>query len=176
MYLRLLSPCLVFGRIKCLILTHINGASTYPGVRVNLPRIWGRLMQVEWFHITYNSQNTTLLVILCNAYFWKWYNLECVHPMRICENNTVFAKSDFWSKTRHPAPVSPTVCVGVRVCMCVRVRYAYPIERDTCASLLFLTIIRFESCVVCWWCAVQVACLHPVMSLVVRRESDDACI
>ena len=26
-YLRLLSPCLVFGTIKCLILTHINGAS-----------------------------------------------------------------------------------------------------------------------------------------------------
>ena len=29
-YLRLLSPCLVFGTIKCLILTRINGASTYP--------------------------------------------------------------------------------------------------------------------------------------------------
>ena len=28
--------------------------------------------------------------------------------MIICENNTVFAKSDFWSKTRQPAPVSPT--------------------------------------------------------------------
>ena len=28
--------------------------------------------------------------------------------MRICENNTVLAKSDFWSKTRQPAPVSPT--------------------------------------------------------------------
>ena len=27
--------------------------------------------------------------------------------MLICENNTVFAKSDFWSKTRQPAPVSP---------------------------------------------------------------------
>ena len=27
--------------------------------------------------------------------------------MIICENNTVFAKSDFWSKTRQPAPVSP---------------------------------------------------------------------
>ena len=68
MYLRLLSPYLVFGRIKCLILTHINGASTYPGVRVNLPRIWGRLTQVEWCHITYNTQNTTILLILFNAY------------------------------------------------------------------------------------------------------------
>ena len=29
--------------------------------------------------------------------------------MIICENNTVFAKSDFWSKTRQPAPVSPTL-------------------------------------------------------------------
>ena len=28
--------------------------------------------------------------------------------MIICENNTVFAKSDFWCKTRQPAPVSPT--------------------------------------------------------------------
>ena len=35
------------GIIKGFILTHINGASTYPGVRVNLPRIWGRLTQVE---------------------------------------------------------------------------------------------------------------------------------
>ena len=52
-YLRLISPCLVFGTIKCLILTHINGASTYPGVRVNLPRIWGRLTQVKQCHITY---------------------------------------------------------------------------------------------------------------------------
>ena len=29
--------------------------------------------------------------------------------MIICENNTVFAKSDFWSKTRQPAPVSPKI-------------------------------------------------------------------
>ena len=29
--------------------------------------------------------------------------------MIICEKNTVFAKSDFWSKTRQPAPVSPTI-------------------------------------------------------------------
>ena len=28
--------------------------------------------------------------------------------MIICDNNTVLAKSDFWSKTRQPAPVSPT--------------------------------------------------------------------
>ena len=55
-YLRLLSPCLVFGTIKCLILTHINGASTDPGVRVNLPRIWGRLTQVERCHITYTVE------------------------------------------------------------------------------------------------------------------------
>ena len=27
--------------------------------------------------------------------------------MLICEYNTVFAKSDFWSKARQPAPVSP---------------------------------------------------------------------
>ena len=35
--MRLLSPCLVFGRIKCLILTHINGASTYPGCASTCP-------------------------------------------------------------------------------------------------------------------------------------------
>ena len=134
-YLRLLSPCVVFGTIKCLILTHINyrplsrrldrcdrviqdevgdsirgnvkyvtmlitfvtrkfgnvernshcdvlhiapvrvanlvldcngvfaikayGASTYPGVRVNLPRIWGRLTQVKRCHITSNTQYYT---------------------------------------------------------------------------------------------------------------------
>ena len=53
---------------KMFDLTHINGASTYPGVPVNLPRIWGRLTQVEWCHITYDNQNTTILVILFNAY------------------------------------------------------------------------------------------------------------
>ena len=68
MYLRLLSPCLVFDTIKCLILTHINGASTYPGVRVNLPRTWGRLTKLERCHITYNTQHTTILVIFLNAY------------------------------------------------------------------------------------------------------------
>ena len=99
---------LVFGTIKCLILTHINGASTYPGERVNLPRIWGRLTQVERCHITYNTQHTTIQVIFLNAYVCKLYNLECVHAMVICENNTVFAKSDLWSKMRQPAPVSPT--------------------------------------------------------------------
>ena len=99
-YLRLLSPCWIFGTIKCLILTHINGALTYPGVRVNLPRIWGRLTHVKRCHITYNTQNTTILVICISAYGWKWYILECLHAMIICENNTVFAKSDFWSKTR----------------------------------------------------------------------------
>ena len=31
-----------------------------------------------------------------------------MHAIIISENNTVFAKSDFWSKTRQPAPVSPT--------------------------------------------------------------------
>ena len=31
--------------------------------------------------------------------------------------------------------------------MCVR--YGSPMERDACASLLYLTIIRFVSCVVC---------------------------
>ena len=31
-----------------------------------------------------------------------------MHAIIICKNNTVFAKSDFWSKTRQPAPVSPT--------------------------------------------------------------------
>ena len=38
MYLRLISPCLSFGIIKCLISTQSNGSSTYPGVLVNLPR------------------------------------------------------------------------------------------------------------------------------------------
>ena len=33
--------------------------------------------------------------------------------MIICENNTVFAKSDFWSKTRQPAPVSPIAAGGL---------------------------------------------------------------
>ena len=70
-YLRLLSPCLVFGTVKGLILTHINGASTYPGVRVNLPRIWGRLTQVKRCHITYNTQHTTILVICFDAYVCK---------------------------------------------------------------------------------------------------------
>ena len=60
--LRLLSPCLVFGTIKCLILTHINGASTYPGVSVNLPRIWGSLTQVKRCHITYNTQHMRMFV------------------------------------------------------------------------------------------------------------------
>ena len=50
----------LFGTIKCLILIHINdAASTYPGVRVNLPRIWGRLTQVKRCHKSYNTQNTT---------------------------------------------------------------------------------------------------------------------
>ena len=53
---------------KILILTHINGASTYPGVRVNLPRTWGRLTKLERCHITYNTQHTTILVIFLNAY------------------------------------------------------------------------------------------------------------
>ena len=68
MYLRLISPCLEFGIINGLISTHINGASTYPGVRVNLPRMWGRLTHVERCHIMYNTQNTTILVIFVNAY------------------------------------------------------------------------------------------------------------
>ena len=54
----------------------------------------------------YNTQNTTILVIFVNAYVCKLYNLECMHAIIICKNNTVFAKSDFWSKTRQPAPVS----------------------------------------------------------------------
>ena len=31
----------------------------------------------------------------------------------------------------------------------IYIRYGYPIERDACASLLYLIIIRFVSCVVC---------------------------
>ena len=31
-----------------------------------------------------------------------------MHSIIFCKNNTVFAKSDFWSKIRQPAPVSPT--------------------------------------------------------------------
>ena len=57
----------------------------------------------------YNTKNTTILVIFVNAYVCKWYNLECMHAIIICKNNTVFAKSDFWSKTRQPAPVSPSI-------------------------------------------------------------------
>ena len=56
------------NKIKCLISTQINGSSTYPGVLVNLPRMWGRLTHVEGCHIMYNTQNTTILVILVNAY------------------------------------------------------------------------------------------------------------
>ena len=78
-------------------------------VRQPTPGIWGRLTQVERCHITYNTQHTTILVIFLNAYVCKLYNLEYVHAMVICENNTVFAKSDFWSKMRQPAPVSPTI-------------------------------------------------------------------
>ena len=35
-----------------------------------------------------------------------------MHAIIICKNNTVFAKSDFWSKTRQPAPVSPIYDMG----------------------------------------------------------------
>ena len=45
---------------KVFDLTHINGASTYPEVRVNLPRIWGRLTQVERCHIIHNTIDTTI--------------------------------------------------------------------------------------------------------------------
>ena len=31
-----------------------------------------------------------------------------MHSIIFCKNNTVFAKSDFWSNIRQPAPVSPT--------------------------------------------------------------------
>ena len=30
---------------------------------------WGRLTQVEWCHITYNTQNTTILVIFLMRMF-----------------------------------------------------------------------------------------------------------
>ena len=39
-----------------------------PGVRVNLPRTWGRLTKLERCHITYNTQHTTILVMFLNAY------------------------------------------------------------------------------------------------------------
>ena len=35
------------------------------------------------------------------------------------------------------------------VILYICVRYGSPIERDACASLLYLIIIRFVSCVVC---------------------------
>ena len=38
-----------------------------------------------------------------------------MHAIIICKNNTVFAKSDFWSKTRQPAPVSP-MCLSELQC------------------------------------------------------------
>ena len=64
-------------------------------------------------------------------------------------------------------------CNNIYIC----VRYGSPIVRDACASLLYhLIIIRFVSCVVCRWGAVQVPCLHPLMSIVVRQESDDLYI
>ena len=86
---------------KVFDLTHINGASTYPGVRVNLPRIWGRWTQAEGCHIIHNTIDTTILVIFLKRMFVS----------DIIEN--VFAKSDFWSTIRQPAPVSPirVVCV-----------------------------------------------------------------
>ena len=37
------------------------------GARQPAPHM-GRLTQVEWCHITYNTQNTTILVILFNGY------------------------------------------------------------------------------------------------------------
>ena len=86
---------------KVFDLTHINGPSIYPGVRVNLPRIWDRLPQVERCHIIHNTIATTILVIFLKRLFVS----------DIIEN--VFAKSDFWNKIRQPAPVSPirVVCV-----------------------------------------------------------------
>ena len=65
----------------------------------------------------YNTQNTTILVIFVNAYVCKLYNLECMHAIIICKNNTVFAKSDFWSKTRQPAPVSPNYLEVIIQCV-----------------------------------------------------------
>ena len=91
---------------------------------VNLPRgarqpapYVGSLTHVEGCHIMYNTQNTTILVIFVNAYVCKLYNLECMHAIIICKNNTVFAKSDFWSKTRQPAPVSPNYLEVIIQCV-----------------------------------------------------------
>ena len=109
MYLRLLSPCLVFGTIKCFN-SHQWCVNLPRGARQPAPHMG----QVDAggtvsHNILYNTQHTTILVIFLNAYVSKLYNLECVHAMVICENNTVFAKSDSWSKMRQPAPVSPTM-------------------------------------------------------------------
>ena len=117
MYLRFISPCLVFDRIKCLILTHINGASSYPAPHMGQVDAGGMVSHI----ISYMR------------YVWKWYNLECVHAMIICENNAVFAKSDFWSKIRQPAPVSPIPVVSIQrrvaahstVTVADRIRHCY---------------------------------------------------
>ena len=42
-----------------------------------------------------------------------------------------------------------------------------------CRLTKYLIIIRLVSCVVCRSGAVEVPCLHPLMSIVVRQESDD---
>ena len=60
----------------------------YPGVRVNLPRIWGRLTQVERCHIIYNTQHSTILVIFFNAYVCKWGRLTQVERCHIIYNTT----------------------------------------------------------------------------------------
>ena len=60
-----------------------------------------------------------------------------MHAIIISENNTVFAKSDFWSKTRQPAPVSP-MCSCTATCetdlslSCERGGYQDPKRCDRC--------------------------------------------
>ena len=60
--------------------------------------------------------------------------------MIICKNNTVFAKSDFWSKTRQPAPVSPSASNmfangNVNSCACVLRKSIYSLMTRMHASL-----------------------------------------
>ena len=57
-----------------------------------------------------------------------------------------FAGSFIFLLTRLRISYFPlTVILYIYICA----RYGSPIERDECASLLYLIIIRFVSCVVC---------------------------
>ena len=56
-----------------------------------------------------------------------------------------FAGTFMCVRTRLRISYVPLTALIIYIC----VRYGSPIERDACASVLYLIIIRFVSCVVC---------------------------